>query len=468
MSLNKLLVVSVLVGAALAGPPVDARMYKWTDENGKVHFSDKPPREAGVKSEEIGKTPAGRKAAAAASTSTGAGSPSKPMRPMRLDKIVFDPGTSAGAPAGVIRTGSACIDEYSKIANPAAPVVLAPAAFVAQFNRALARHGFVARSATQLFVGETEGKAELVLGAVITGITYSGCTRARNRYDLTTQMKISWKVFDVAEGEVVWETETDEQARGQHSIAELRQLLHLGRLAAFRRSAERVTNKRSFRELVTPGDGDRGKTAALDDERQSEPLNLNLDRSAKSGTFVDVVEDLKRSTVTIRLPGGHGTGFVVDEAGYILSNAHVVGKRDEVTVNLGDQEVRGTVIRRNRKRDVALIKVDQPLTGRALSLASELGRTGMAVYVVGTPLSESLSHTVTRGIISALRKRGDGNTYYQTDASINPGNSGGPAFNEAGEVIGIAVSGLFSRSGGALNINFLIPIDDALGALTIF
>ena len=75
---------------------------------------------------------------------------------------------------------------------------------------------------------------------------------------------------------------------------------------------------------------------------------------------------------------------------------------------------------------------------------------------------------VNRGIIPAQHKSKDEQSYYQTDAAVNPGNSGDPAFNDVGKVIGIAVSGLFTRSGGGLNINFLLPIDDAVTALAVF
>ena len=152
----------------------------------------------------------------------------------------------------------------------------------------------------------------------------------------------------------------------------------------------------------------------------------------------------------------------------MLTNANVVGTAKTVVVKAGNEERCGEVIRVREKRDVALIKLDSGAPLPTLLLADEAAKTGSSVYVIGTPLSEDLSHTVTRGIISALRKMEDGLRYYQTDAAVNPGNSGGPVFNESGEVVGIAVSGLFTRQGGSMNINFLIPVDDALGKLTIF
>ena len=136
-------------------------------------------------------------------------------------------------------------------------------------------------------------------------------------------------------------------------------------------------------------------------------------------------------------------------------------------VKIGDSELPASVIRRNKTRDVALLKLEDPSSLQAVPISREPAATGTPVYVIGTPLSESLSHTVTRGIISAVRTDGE-RPLYQTDAAINPGNSGGPAFDDRGEVIGIAVSGIFTRQGGSLNINFLIPIDEALGSLNVF
>jgi S1-C subfamily serine protease len=115
-------------------------------------------------------------------------------------------------------------------------------------------------------------------------------------------------------------------------------------------------------------------------------------------------------------------------------------------------------------RDVALVELDELPPYEPLAVCRARADVGETVYVVGTPLDEKLSLTVTKGIISQHRTLKD-QTYYQTDAVINKGNSGGPAFNEQGEVIGIAVAATFARGGGGLGINYLIPIDDALAAV---
>ena len=100
-----------------------------------------------------------------------------------------------------------------------------------------------------------------------------------------------------------------------------------------------------------------------------------------------------------------------------------------------------------------------PTIGLQVSLGEE-------IYVVGTPLDERLDFSISRGIISARRTL-DEKSYYQTDAAVNPGNSGGPVFNSSGNAIGITVAGLFTRDGGSRNINYVIPILDALDALKI-
>ncbi len=156
---------------------------------------------------------------------------------------------------------------------------------------------------------------------------------------------------------------------------------------------------------------------------------------------------------------GTGSGFIIDKDGTIVTNDHVVRGADEIVVTLknGDEQ-KATLIGRDRKTDLALIKIeadrDLPFVGFA---DSDAVRVGDWVVAVGNPFG--LDHTVTAGIVSA-RGRAIGNGPYddflQIDAPINKGNSGGPAFNLRGEVIGVNTA-IFSPTGGSVGIGFAIP-----------
>ncbi len=156
-----------------------------------------------------------------------------------------------------------------------------------------------------------------------------------------------------------------------------------------------------------------------------------------------------------------GSGFVIDPDGYILTNNHVVENADEIVVRLdNEQEHKATLVGKDPKTDLALLKIDG-ISGLA---AAPLGdsdtlRVGEWVMAIGNPFG--LDHSVTEGIVSAKgRFIGAGNydDYIQTDAAINPGNSGGPLLNLRGEVVGIN-SAIFSRTGGNIGIGFAIPVN---------
>lgn len=193
-------------------------------------------------------------------------------------------------------------------------------------------------------------------------------------------------------------------------------------------------------------------------------LKLALTYGDASSSFKKEVPKLKKAAVTIRVAEGHGSGVILDKAGYVLTNAHVVGESKEVVVLVNQLELPGKVIRTDAQRDVALIQVRKLTTAENASISKSTLIEGDTIYVIGTPLDESLSNTITKGIYSAYREH-EGQNYYQTDAAINPGNSGGPVFNDQGELVAISVAGVFTRSGASLNLNYLIPIDSALKAL---
>lgn len=169
-------------------------------------------------------------------------------------------------------------------------------------------------------------------------------------------------------------------------------------------------------------------------------------------------------------PGGSGSGFLIDENGYILTNSHVVNNANEITVTLmDDKEYEAELIGTDPKTDIALIKISAKSGERfpfiRLGNSSELN-VGEWVVAIGNPFG--LSHTVTVGVVSAKGRNigaGPYDEFIQTDASINPGNSGGPLVNLEGEAIGINTAIYPGRAGGNVGIGFALPINMAKSIL---
>ena len=154
-----------------------------------------------------------------------------------------------------------------------------------------------------------------------------------------------------------------------------------------------------------------------------------------------------------------GSGFVVDPSGIIVTNNHVIADANEITVIFTDgQKLRATVIGKDSKVDVAVLKVKPSKPLKSVPFGdSEKMRVGDWVMAVGNPFG--LGGTVTAGIVSARHRNIDSgpyDNYIQTDAAINKGNSGGPLFNMDGEVIGINTA-ILSPSGGSIGIGFATP-----------
>jgi len=158
---------------------------------------------------------------------------------------------------------------------------------------------------------------------------------------------------------------------------------------------------------------------------------------------------------------GLGSGFIISADGYVITNAHVVQRADEVTVTLTDKrEFKAKVIGTDERTDVAVLKIEAAGLPKVTLGDSDKVRVGEWVLAIGSPFG--FENTVTAGIVSAKsRDTGDFVPLIQSDAAVNPGNSGGPLFNSKGEVIGIN-SQIFSGNGGYLGISFAIPINTAM------
>ena len=170
------------------------------------------------------------------------------------------------------------------------------------------------------------------------------------------------------------------------------------------------------------------------------------------------------SVVTIRSGLTHGSGFVISEDGFIITNDHVVGNAKNVAVILNNGlELEGKVVRKKGHRDVALVKVAIRVPS-SLPIRSSKIQQLEKIYVIGTPKMEDLRSTITSGIVSAIRHDDRLNlNFIQADAAVSPGNSGGPLLDENGNVVGISVLKVRDAEG----LNLFIPINEALKILNI-
>ena len=201
---------------------------------------------------------------------------------------------------------------------------------------------------------------------------------------------------------------------------------------------------------------------------------------AADGTIAGVAAAVQPAVVQLNVTAsagdGTGSGFIISEDGYIITNHHVAGPAAEdgkIDVIFADgKSATGTLVGSNAGYDLAVVKVDrEDLPTLALGKSSELN-VGDTVIAIGSPLG--LQGTVTTGIVSALNRPvtagGEGETSFinaiQTDAAINPGNSGGPLVDGNGAVIGVnsaiaAMGSMQTGQAGSIGLGFAIPIDVA-------
>jgi serine protease Do len=182
-------------------------------------------------------------------------------------------------------------------------------------------------------------------------------------------------------------------------------------------------------------------------------------------TVRDLVQQLGEAVVQVRTPSGLGSGFILNEDGYLITNFHVIEGETQIGVEVYHQQ-NGQIDRRtykqvrivamNKFQDLALLKIDDkdaPKFARVGLGDSDQLSVGETVFAIGSPLG--LERTVTEGIVSTKKRQFQGELYLQTTAQINPGNSGGPLFNLRGEVVGVTNMKIAFGEG----IGFAIPVE---------
>jgi len=178
----------------------------------------------------------------------------------------------------------------------------------------------------------------------------------------------------------------------------------------------------------------------------------------------DLVNQLGEAVVQVRTPGGLGSGFIINEDGFLMTNFHVIEGETQISVEVYHQndgelsrksykQVR--IIAMNKFEDLALLRIedkDAPKFKYVVMGSADALSVGERVFAIGSPLG--LERTVTEGILSTKTRQLGGELYLQTTAQINPGNSGGPLFNMSGEVVGVTNMKITFGEG----LGFAIPV----------
>jgi S1-C subfamily serine protease len=449
------LLLLVAVSGAWAGG-----VYRWVDAQGRVHFSDKPPPGRDVQAQE---------SLEQLRLQDAFGTFKIPVRlPIRnpgdgrsvsLERLEvrLDAANSKGVTAGRIFAGESC-DVAASVQWNEGALDLSDAQLADRVVQRFADQGWP--------VSASGAGGRLSLNAEIVDLKLDQCVYLERDYwpanrerAARAYMKVRWTLTDA--GDEIFRATSEGAADGWQSMDKAEAVI----IRAIEQAADNALGDRDFADAMRGGPdayGVRGERAGIAVEPASEPLKLGLTWGARDARFQDRSQVLLAATVTVRTRRGHGSGVVIDAAGYALTNAHVVGDERQVTVLTRTGALVAEVVRRDRRADVALLRFAAADSASA-PIGSVEPRPGDVLYVVGTPLDESLSHTVTQGILSATRDL-EGRRLYQTDAQINPGNSGGPVFDAAGELVALSASGLFTRQGASVGVNYLIPIGAALEA----
>ncbi len=275
------------------------------------------------------------------------------------------------------------------------------------------------------------------------------------RGEMSCEIEIMWELSDARVSDVVYRVRTratELHFREEDQIDGLKRLVlkALDSLLSRPRFAERLQRNASA------ADDEESRQSGFEDAafRRCDAAPLKMPGDAASALA---------ATTLIRSGRSVGSGVSISPDGFILTAAHVVD-RGAITVVFQDgKEYEAVPVRRNPKRDVALLKLKG--TGfPCLNAGKRRGKIGEKIYVVGAPAGEDLAFSMTTGIISAERNW-DEDTYLQTDASVNPGNSGGPMLDEEGNVLATVSWKLVGV--GVEGIGFGIPVDVAFKALAV-
>ncbi len=354
------------------------------------------------------------------------------------------------------------------------------------FETTLETQGYdvAGRSHIMFDADDDEARSVYRIGARITDIKGDFCHETGTFFGFSTEgysgetmMVVEWTIYDNLRKTTAYKTTTKGYSKLRWANQE-----GIGLLLddAFASASHNLGADKGFHDLIVFGTKPdwRHKQDKKTEHRLFDPqekvaiVSIPLFKT----TAQDRMDVLRKASVLIETGNGHGSGFFITKDGHILTNAHVTGdaKRVRIVTEQKKHKLIGEVLRVDKVRDVALIKLDtlpDAYGVTVLPIRSTVPGVGKDIYAIGAPVyAKRLQDTVTKGIVSAYRPddRWSHVSYIQGDVTIHPGNSGGPLLDEAGNIIGLSVAGFTDDEGAALSgLNLFVPIAEALKALDI-
>ena len=380
------------------------------------------------------------------------------VKPVAIKKVVAK--IPRGTVIGSIEAGLACILQrpFSEIQwASGGQVNFTTEELNDVFREELESAGWPVVGSTDNLFESDFSEAELLIGAKIEQLQANVCYPMAGFGDFRNGtgemfMKVEWQLYSPRTKKVIGSIRTE----GGSEIKRKSPMINQDLIAdSFSIAARNLLADERFFELVKKSD--RAKVIGTDDKIVLKNPKINDIRTE------NLLDNSKKSVVSIRTAGGHGTGFAVGDGTKILTNAHVVGLAKNITVVTSDgMTFEAKVLRVSKERDIALIDIGS-ISLLPLPINSEPPKVGGELYAIGSPFGEEFSGTLTRGIYSGDRMFED-LTWIQSDVSVNPGNSGGPLLDEKANVVGITTLG-FGGAGSGLNL--FVPIKDGLKFLSV-
>jgi len=370
------------------------------------------------------------------------------IQPVTLARLAAN--IPLGKPWMTIQGGFLCLAPKTLFWTEKDNQLGADATFKQVFREEIAKAGFkLSGDPTNLFNAD-ESPTDLQIGALVTDLRMRACVWSGDIGEVVkgaAVMDVEWQVFSVSQNRLLARIPT----QGGYEVTKFaRHMSPLGP-AAFRDNVVRLAASDAFRQAV--------RASAARPTQALSPLPIAGPPFRK----IPLAESAQ-GVVSVFAGDALGSGVLISNDGYVLTNHHVAGSSGRVRLRWPDgSDSVGEVVRADSRRDVALIKTDPK--GHAVAMRHTPAQLGETVFAIGTPLDKELAGTLTRGVVSANRVI-QGQSWIQSDVTVNHGNSGGPLLDESGAVIGLTAWGM-APEGSPVGLNFFIPIDDALRALAL-